>query len=139
MNKAGRIKNIIDGINFIEEHVHLRFHKTAKEFGLTLDQFHLLVELEELEIKVPDNVGPKISDIASRRNLSQNTISERVTRLEKMNLVLSTQGKELLKKISNEADSSNVERLLCILDDETIEIMSSSIDKLTTIINSEKQ
>lgn len=154
MNKAGRIKNIIDGINFIEEHVHLRFHKTAKEFGLTLDQFHLLVELEELEIKVPDNVGPKISDIASRRNLSQNTISERVTRLEKMNLVvrvkdesdrrisrvkLSTQGKELLKKISNEADSSYVERLLCILDDETIEIMSSSIDKLTTIINSEKQ
>ena len=112
------------------------------------------MELEELEIKVPDNVGPKISDIASRRNLSQNTISERVTRLEKMNLVvrvkdesdrrisrvkLSTQGKELLKKISNEADSSYVERLLCILDDETIEIMSSSIDKLTTIINSEKQ
>lgn len=153
MNNIDKIKKIIDGIDFIEEHVHLRFHKAAKEYGLTLDQFHLLVELEELEIKVTDNAGPKINDIACRQNLSQNTISERVTRLEKMNLVvrvkdesdrrisrvkLSAQGKELLNKISNEADSSYVINLLGSLSDETIDIISSSVDKLTEIVNSEK-
>lgn len=152
MNKKDKIQKIIDGIDFIEEHVHSRFHKTAKEYGLTLDQFHLLIELEELEIKLSNSAGPKINEIASKRNLSQNTISERITRLEKMNLVirvkdesdrrisrvkLSEQGRELLKQISNEADSCYVIDLLDNLDDDTINVISSSIDMLTGIVNSD--
>lgn len=61
--------------------IHTKGHQIAKEYGLTYDQYHLLVYLNSL--KSP----PTISEISDKLNRAQNTISEKITRLEEKGLV----------------------------------------------------
>ena len=68
----------------IDVSIHQKYHTIAKMHGLTLDQFHLLIELDELLLDVPtEDAGIPIGAIASQRSAAQNTISERVSRLKK--------------------------------------------------------
>lgn len=99
----------------IDISIHQKYHTIAQNYGLTLDQFHLLIELDELLLDVPtEDVGMPIGAIASQLSAAQNTISERVSRLEKKKLVeripdqqdrrisrviLTQKGKELLEHL----------------------------------------
>lgn len=61
--------------------IHAKGHNIAKEYGLTYDQYHLLIYLKNS--KEP----PTINEISNILNRAQNTISEKVTRLEEKGLV----------------------------------------------------
>ncbi|NLV77660.1 MAG: winged helix DNA-binding protein [Tissierellia bacterium] len=61
--------------------IHHKGHQIAQEYGLTYDQYHMLIYLELSERP------PTINDISSKFNRAQNTISEKVSRLEEKGLV----------------------------------------------------
>jgi len=69
--------------------IHAKGHNIAKECGLTYDQYHRLIYLKNS--KEP----PTINEISNILNRAQNTISEKVTRLEE---------KGLVKRIDDEKD-----------------------------------
>lgn len=69
--------------------IHAKGHNIAKEHGLTYDQYHLLIYLKNS--KEP----PTINEISNILNRAQNTISEKVTRLEE---------KGLVKRVDDEKD-----------------------------------
>ena len=61
--------------------IHTKGHQIAQEYGLTYDQYHLLIYIELKER------APTINDIAEKFNKAQNTISEKVSRLEEKGLI----------------------------------------------------
>lgn len=70
--------------------IHVKGHELAQEYGLTYDQYHILLFIEK-NIDEP----PSIRDISIRFKIAQNTTSEKVSRLEE---------KELVKKVTDEKD-----------------------------------
>ncbi|MCF6462964.1 MarR family winged helix-turn-helix transcriptional regulator [Clostridium sp. Cult1] len=61
--------------------IHTKGHQIAQEYDLTYDQYHLLIYLSFS--KTP----PTISEISKKYNRAQNTISEKISRLEEKELV----------------------------------------------------
>mgnify|MGYP001018576494 CR=1 FL=1 len=61
--------------------IHKKGHQIAQEYDLTYDQYHLLIYLSFS--KTP----PTISEISKKYNRAQNTISEKISRLEEKELV----------------------------------------------------
>jgi DNA-binding MarR family transcriptional regulator len=76
--KSESISNYIRECNNI---MHTKGHKLAQEYNLTYDQYHLLFYLNICEN------SPTISDISRKFNRAQNTISEKISRLEEKGLV----------------------------------------------------
>lgn len=62
--------------------IHSKGHDIAKEYGLTYDQYHILLVLKK-NIEDP----PSIRDLSKRFQKAQNTTSEKITRLEDKGLV----------------------------------------------------
>lgn len=104
--------------NLLNRTIHLKHHETARKYNLTLEQFHLLIELYEMETDLSKDQSPTIGDIANRSGNAPHTLSERVKRLEKKGLVakikdtrdlrvsrvvLTTRGRELVKRIRTES------------------------------------
>jgi DNA-binding MarR family transcriptional regulator len=103
--------------NLLNRTIHLKHHETARKYNLTLEQFHLLLELYELE-DLPRGQSPTVGEIANRSGNAPHTLSERIKRLEKKGLiikikdtrdlrvsrvVLTAQGRELVKRIKKES------------------------------------
>lgn len=146
MSKDEKIKNIINYRRSIDELIHGRYHKLAEKYNLSLEQFHLLIELDELALVVDDEItAPTIGDIAKSIKNSQNTVSEKVTRLENKGLVervkdskdrrisrvvLTKQGRELIDKLSSEASSEFLFNSISELDEDTIDNLLNSLKKL---------
>lgn len=61
--------------------IHTKGHQIAQEYGLTYDQYHLLIYLSFRE------KPPTINEISKKFNRAQNTISEKISRLEEKELV----------------------------------------------------
>ena len=81
----------------VERIIHLKHHEIAKKYGLTMEQFHLLIELDELELDIISEkaLPPTIGEIAADIGNAPHTLSGRIKRLEK---------KGLVKKIRDEKD-----------------------------------
>ena len=77
-NKSESISNYIRECSNI---IHTKGHQIAQEYDLTYDQYHLLVYIALLE------KPPTINDISKKFNRAQNTISEKISRLEEKGLV----------------------------------------------------
>ncbi|URZ08328.1 MarR family winged helix-turn-helix transcriptional regulator [Clostridium felsineum] len=120
MNKQEKVENIIKYRKEINVLIHERYHSLSKKYGLSLEQFHLLIELEELMLEVEDKlIAPTVGDIAKNIKNSPNTVSERITRLENKGLVkrvrdgkdkrisrvfLTDEGEKLIEKMDKEAN-----------------------------------
>lgn len=121
MDQDTQIKRIIQYKEEIDHLIHGKHHDLAQRYGLSLEQYHLLIELDELMLDVNDEgQAPKVNDLADRMNNSQNTISEKISRLEKKGyvlrvqdnadrritrIVLSDAGRALCRQISMEANN----------------------------------
>lgn len=121
MRKKEIIDSILENKKRAEMIIHENYHLLAQKYDLSLDQFHLLLELDELMLDIKsDTEAPTIGTIAKNVNVSQNTVSERITRLQKKgfvqrimdnkdrrisHVVLTDKGNELLKAIDKEAET----------------------------------
>ena len=128
MDKESVIKEIIARKRTIDGLIHEEYHEIARKYGLSLDQFHLLIELEELTICLPDEEKtPTVGELAKSFSSTQNTMSERISRLEERGLVVRTrdagdrrishvhmtrEGDELVASIGSEMDKSFVSNSL---------------------------
>ncbi|KHD35232.1 hypothetical protein NL50_14200 [Clostridium acetobutylicum] len=83
MNKKQKIENIIKCRKQIDLLIREKYYKLSKKYDLSLEQFQLLIEIDELTV----NIAPTVGEIAKNINNSPNTVSERITRLENKGLV----------------------------------------------------
>lgn len=69
----------------INRRVTSKHHEIALKYGLTLEQFHLMIEMDELELDVisDEALPPTIGEIAADLGNAPHTLSERIKRLEK--------------------------------------------------------
>lgn len=81
----------------VDRLIRSKYHEAAKKYGLTLEQFHLLIELDELELDIisEEVLPPTIGQIAADIGNAPHTLSGRIKRLEK---------KGLVKKVKDEND-----------------------------------
>ena len=155
MNKQEKCTEIYFLKKQIDVSIHQKYHTIAQTHGLTLDQFHLLIELDELLLDVPtEDVGMPIGTIASQLSAAQNTISERVSRLEKKKLVeripdqqdrrisrviLTQEGKELLEHLEIVASRNAYMEALNNLPENEITQFHATMQKiLSDLTKSEK-
>lgn len=153
MNKTDKAKKVIKLRSEVDELIHGRYHKLAKKYNLSLEQFHLLIELDELALNLSDEMSaPTIGDIAKNINNSQNTVSEKVNRLEKKGLVkrvkseedrrvsrvvLTDEGRKLINDISEEASGRFLLDSILNLDESDIDNLLNGLEKLYKKMRSE--
>ncbi|MEN6294426.1 MAG: MarR family transcriptional regulator [Methanobacterium sp.] len=91
------VTEVWEYLEHVERMIHSKHHKAAKKYGLTMEQFHLLIELDELELDIISEkaLPPTIGEIAADIGNAPHTLSGRIKRLEK---------KGLVKKIRDEKD-----------------------------------
>lgn len=153
MDKIDKAKKVIKLRSAVDELIHGRYHKLAKKYNLSLEQFHLLIELDELALNFSDEMSaPTIGDIAKNINNSQNTVSEKVNRLEKKGLVkrvksekdrrvsrvvLTDEGRKLINDISEEASGRFLLDSILNLDESDIDNLLNGLEKLYKKMRSE--
>lgn len=141
-----KIQMIIDYKEQINSLIHRKYHELAKKYDLSLEQFHLLIELDELMLDIKDECkAPTVGQIAKNINNSQNTVSERITRLENKGLVnrirdtndkrvsrvvLTAEGRKLLEAIEKEASSKYLFNSLANMEEIYINSLFTSLKKL---------
>ena len=125
---------------------HQQYHAQAQKHGLSLEQFHLLIELDELDIDLPaEDSGLSIGKIAQHIGNAQNTISERISRLEKKGLVqrirdpkdrricrvvFTEEGQKIIETINHAADAFMLSDALDVLDEEEINQALCILEKI---------
>lgn len=146
-----KIQKIIQLKDEVDTLIHKKYHKLAKKYGLSLEQYHLLLELDELMFDIDDEFkAPTVGQIAKNINNSQNTVSERITRLENKGLVnrkkdindkrisrvvLTDKGRELLEAIENEASSKYLFSSISNMEEIDINNLFISLEKLVEQMN----
>lgn len=148
MSIRKKTDKIVENIRAINELIHMRYHQLAQENNLSLDQFHLLVHLEFYE------KPPTIGDIAKRSRRAQNTISERVSRLEEKGLlerikdegdrrisrvIMTKAGKDLMSSISYQARNEFVFKALSRIEDDIATDLLEGLDLLVENLRAEKE
>ncbi|AKB83210.1 hypothetical protein MSBR3_2632 [Methanosarcina barkeri 3] len=149
--KALKIIENWDSINKIME---LKWHEIAQQSNLSLEQFHLLIELDELELNVSNETQlPSVGEIASNIGNAPNTLSERIKRLEKKGLVekikdksdlrvsrvaLTNEGRRLIESIHNQVGKNLLNEVLEKMDEESIDNLSKSLDQLLNYLSNRK-
>lgn len=153
MNKFDKAQKVIKLRSEVDGLIHGRYHKLAKKYNLSLEQFHLLIELDELALNLNDEMSaPTIGDIAKNINNSQNTVSEKVNRLEKKGLVkrvksdedrrvsrvvLTDEGRKLINDISEEASGKFLLESILDLEESDIDNLLNGLEKLYKKMRSE--
>lgn len=130
------ISDCIRGCNNI---VHRKGHQIAKEYDLTYDQYHLLIYLKGIE------EPPTINEISEKFNRAQNTISEKISRLEEKKLidriddvndrritrvVITEKGVGLIKTIKKERSYRAVYLALSKMEKKEVENLLNNLEKL---------
>lgn len=149
-----KIMKIIEHGKFISKLVALKHHELAQKYDLTLEQFHLLIELDELELDVTEDAAPPtVGQIAENIGNAPHTLSERIKRLEKKRLVekvkdkkdlrinrvvLTPAGREMLNKISQEAFNKFMYDSLERMGDESLENFLECLEQLVEILGAKK-
>lgn len=145
-----KVIKIIEYGKFISKLVALKHHELAKKYDLTLEQFHLLIELDELELDVAEDAAPPtVGQIAETIGNAPHTLSERIKRLGKKGLVekvrdekdlrinrvvLTPAGRELLDKISQEAFNKFMYESLEKMGDESLGSLLACLEQLGEIL-----
>ncbi|HHW01855.1 MAG TPA: MarR family transcriptional regulator [Thermoanaerobacterales bacterium] len=146
MNKEEKIQMIINYKNEVDALIHKKYHELAQKYGLSLEQYHLLIELDELMLDINDEYkAPTVGEIAKNINNAQNTVSERITRLENKGLVkrvkdnkdrrisrvvLTKQGRCLIDSIDNQASSKFLFNSISNMEDKHINNFLECLEKL---------
>jgi MarR family transcriptional regulator, organic hydroperoxide resistance regulator len=143
---------ILEKKSLIDSLIHRQHHLLAQKHDLSLEQFHLLIELDELMVDVPEDSGLPVGQLASHTGNAQNTISERITRLENKSLVtrvrdasdrrinritLTTAGRELIETIGREAGAILLRKALETLPDEEVAQLDFLLGKV--LVNLEQK
>lgn len=146
MDNYTKAEIIIKYMDEIQETIHKRHHEIAKKHNLTVDQFHLMLHLDMK--KSP----PTINEMAAAFNISQNTMSEKITRLSQRNLIakvkdpedkrisriqLSTEGKELVNNICYESEINFVNSAVTRMEENKIDSLLSSLKDLSSKLKEE--
>ncbi|NMB27429.1 MAG: winged helix DNA-binding protein [Tissierellia bacterium] len=126
--------------------IHTKGHQIAQEYGLTYDQYHLLIYIDLLER------APTINDIAEKFNKAQNTISEKVSRLEEKGLVnrvgdkqdrrmtrvtITEEGKNLIDTIRQERNSRATYVALQTMNESEVDSLLINLTRLYNNLNKE--
>lgn len=132
--------------NLLNRKIHLKHHETAQKYNLTLEQFHLLIELNELELDIPENQSPTVGEIANRSGNAPHTLSERINRLEKRGLVikikdkrdlrvsrvvLTVKGRDLVNTIRTESKNIFLYSALEKMDEKSIDCLMECLKKIS--------
>lgn len=145
--KNENIKEIWNYWEHINKLILLKRRETAQKYGLTFEQFHLLIELDHhAEFKVSTcDLPPTVGEIAADVGNAPHTLSERIKRLEKKDLVkkikdekdlrinrvmLTEKGQNLIDRIKNEAVSIFIYNALGEMDETSLNNLSSSLKQL---------
>ncbi len=145
--KNENIKEIWNYWEHINKLILLKRRETAQKYGLTFEQFHLLIELDhhaEFRVSTCD-LPPTVGEIAADVGNAPHTLSERIKRLEKKDLVkkikdekdlrinrvmLTEKGQNLIDRIKNEAVSIFIYNALGEMDETSLDNLSSSLKQL---------
>lgn len=122
MTKKEKIQKVIQYKKEVDKLIHQKHHELAQKYDLSLEQYHLLIELDELMLDVNDELtAPTVGQIAKNVKNSQNTVSEKITRLENKGfvyrvkdssdkrisrVVLTEEGRKLIEAIGKQANNS---------------------------------
>lgn len=141
-----KYSDIMCDLRFIDRWIHEKHHKWAEEYGLTLDQYHILIHLKRAEKKQDYYT---IKKLAQKFNNAQNTMSEKISRMEKKELVIRTRdendrrvikinisenGSRLLKKIHNKVKDENLYSVLEKIDKDIINNFEEGLKKIVNKI-----
>lgn len=145
--KNENIKEIWNYWEHVNKLILLKRRETAQKYGLTFEQFHLLIELDhhaEFRVSTCD-LPPTVGEIAADVGNAPHTLSERIKRLEKKDLVkkikdekdlrinrvmLTEKGQNLIDRIKNEAVSIFIYNALGEMDKTSLDNLSSSLKQL---------
>lgn len=137
----------------LNRQIHLKHHEIAQSHGLTLEQFHLLMELDELELNMisDDLLPPTIGELAADIGNAPHTLSGRIKRLEKKGLIKKIQdendlrinrvvftenGQELINNIKKEAHNAFIQNALKKMDKETLDNFFKGLKELNKNLSS---
>ncbi len=145
-NRDETILMIIRSKMEIDQLIQRKHHELAQQYGLSLEQFHLLIELDELMLDVDnESSAPTVGEIANSIDNSQNTVSEKITRLENKGLVtrikdakdrrisriiLTDEGRSLIDAISKQANNRFLFDAISRMKDEDIDDLRECLEKL---------
>ena len=139
LSLENQTEEIVKNVRLISRMIHMKRHEIAQCHNLTLDQFHTLIYLNNIESP------PTIGEMATEIRKAQNTISERVSRLEEKDLVerikdkhdrrisrvaLTKKGTELISSINYQAGNEFVRKALINIDEKTVENMVYGLEQL---------
>lgn len=154
MNKEEKIEMIVQYKNDIDALIHKKYHELAQKYDLSLEQFHLLIELDDLMLHVNDEEkAPTIGEIARNVDNSHNTMSEKITRLENKGLVkrikdkndkrisrvcLTENGRNLIDLIDKQASSKFLYNSILNMEERDIDDFLKCLEKLKNHMNDSK-
>ena len=134
-------------LEHINKLVRSKYRETAQKCNLTDEQFHLLIELyhhHELMVS-PDMLPPTVGEIAADIGNAPNTLSEKIKRLEKKDLVkrvkdendlrinrvlLTDKGKALMDSIKNESTKNFIYNALEKMDEKSLNNLLGGLKQL---------
>ncbi len=134
-----KTEEIIKYVRYINSLVHRKRHLLAQDNNLTFDQFHTLIFLNKTDYP------PTIGEMAKETKKAQNTISERISRLEEKGLVervkdkndrrvskvaLTQVGRELINSINYQAGTEFVKKALIDINEEVVDNMLFGLEEL---------
>lgn len=109
-----KTEKVIQYLDEIQNIIHNKHHELAQKYNLTIEQFHILLHLEM------KSTPPTVSEIANSFNNAQNTMSEKLSRLQEKGFIkrikepkdkrisrisLTAEGKKLVDSICYEAEN----------------------------------
>lgn len=126
--------------------IHNKHLELAKQHNISIQQYHLLLELDALMLDIQSGyIAPTINEVAKIIRKTQNTTSEKLSRLEKKGLVkkikdnddkritrvlLTDEGRILINSISNEASNNFLYASLEKMDECSINALLTGIQEL---------
>ena len=129
------VKKIMKGLKRMNVLSHFNLHQIAKNHDLTIEQLFLLFQLTEESADEDIAKSATVGELASYFSITSHTLSERIKRLEKRELIekikdktdsrvnrifLTEKGKLLINQINNETGELMLENAIKNVDDEIL-------------------
>ncbi|MDT8717489.1 MarR family transcriptional regulator [Clostridium sp. 19966] len=139
MTKETKVQSIINYLDEIQEIIHNKHHDTAIKYNLTVEEFHIMLHLNM------KNTPPTVSELAQSFNNAQNTMSEKLTRLEEKSfierkrdpkdkrisrIILSEQGKSIVASICYESENKFISDRISKIDDKQLNTLIDGLENL---------
>lgn len=139
MNKEIKAESIINYLDEIQDIIHKKHHDTAAKYNLTVEEFHIMLHLNMKD------VPPTVSELARVFNNAQNTMSEKLTRLEEKSfiererdtkdkrvsrVILSEQGKSIVASICYESENKFISDRILKIDDKKLDSLIDGLEEL---------